>query len=435
MIFELLAVVKSVQVSILGLGLALRGSEGSMTRALSVMRHEQRRLHWQFYFGLFFFHIATACFCAAIFDVPTKIVCISCLVCSFGWMVLDCQSVAQKLWLPPAASLWRSEVDRRPSSRRGVRCSCTGALIPQASTPSRPSSLADGASSAPTRLGGQQRVGTPPSGGGGGGGGGMPERSLGRRGSRRGSFVDRLRLPDPLTGSFRHREYVKATPVAEATMHRGLRSDLSGATAAAATPSGTLSGASAVRHPDEYAVRHLISATVYDWASQQTAQWRCRGQQTVQAALSNADWFRPGGGHRNEFSATRLDAAEQRAPLTADAQRPSSSTRGNAVASRRVGGSGATGATVSSSSQTPVQKVRRRFLFSPPASGKSGASGRSEGGTPTQRGAPRAVDARGRCAGSRAEHHAAEDDDRRRHPWYGECRGRAWPAKGAPLMQ
>ena len=156
----------------------------------------------------------------------------------------------------------------------------------------------------------------------------------------------------------------------------------------------TLSGASAVRHPDEYAVRHLISATVYDWASQQTAQWRCRGQQTVQAALSNADWFRPGGGHRNEFSATRLDAAEQRAPLTADAQRPSSSTRGNAVASRRVGGSGATGATLSSSSQTPVQKVRRRFLFSPPASGKSGASGRSEGGTPTQRGAPRAVDAR-----------------------------------------
>ena len=173
MIFELLAVVKSVQVSILGPGLALRGSEGSMTRALSVMRHEQRRLHWQFYFGLFFFHIATACFCAAIFDVPTKIVCISCLVCSFGWMVLDCQSVAQKLWLPPAASLWRSEVDRRPSSRRGVRCSCTGALIPQASTPSRPSSLADGASSAPTRLGGQQRVGTPPSGSGGGGGGGV----------------------------------------------------------------------------------------------------------------------------------------------------------------------------------------------------------------------------------------------------------------------
>ena len=66
MIFELLAVVKSVQISILGPGLALRGSEGSMTRALSVMRHEQRRLHWQFYFGLFFFHVATACFCAAI---------------------------------------------------------------------------------------------------------------------------------------------------------------------------------------------------------------------------------------------------------------------------------------------------------------------------------------------------------------------------------
>ena len=59
MIFEILAIVKSVQISILGPGLALRGSEGSMTRALSVMRHEQRRLHWQFYIGLFFFHLAT----------------------------------------------------------------------------------------------------------------------------------------------------------------------------------------------------------------------------------------------------------------------------------------------------------------------------------------------------------------------------------------
>ena len=38
MLFQVLAIVKSVQISILGPGLALRGSEGSMTRALSVMR-------------------------------------------------------------------------------------------------------------------------------------------------------------------------------------------------------------------------------------------------------------------------------------------------------------------------------------------------------------------------------------------------------------
>ena len=59
MLFEILAIVKSVQISILGPGLALRGSEGSMTRALSVMRHEQRRLHWEFYIGLIFFFFAT----------------------------------------------------------------------------------------------------------------------------------------------------------------------------------------------------------------------------------------------------------------------------------------------------------------------------------------------------------------------------------------
>merc|ERR1712185_61096 len=71
MLFQILAIVKSVQISILGPGLALRGSEGSMTRALSVMRHEQRRLHWQFYIGIFFFHMATGFFCAALFDVAT----------------------------------------------------------------------------------------------------------------------------------------------------------------------------------------------------------------------------------------------------------------------------------------------------------------------------------------------------------------------------
>ena len=40
-------------------------------------------------------------------------------------MILDCKSVAAELWLPPAASLWRSEVDRR----KNVRYSCTGAVV------------------------------------------------------------------------------------------------------------------------------------------------------------------------------------------------------------------------------------------------------------------------------------------------------------------
>jgi hypothetical protein len=71
MLFEILAIVKAVQLSILGPGLALRGSEGSMTRALSVLRHEQRRLHWQFYIGLFFFHLATGTLRTRLPPAPT----------------------------------------------------------------------------------------------------------------------------------------------------------------------------------------------------------------------------------------------------------------------------------------------------------------------------------------------------------------------------
>ena len=38
-----------------------------MARALTVMRHELDRLHWQFYIGVFFYFMGTACFCFCIF--------------------------------------------------------------------------------------------------------------------------------------------------------------------------------------------------------------------------------------------------------------------------------------------------------------------------------------------------------------------------------
>ena len=104
-----------------------------MTRALSVMRHEQRRLHWEFYMGLFFFHLATGSFCMGLFydhDKVTAFMCVGTLLLSFTWLCLDCRSVAQQLWLPPAASLWRGEVDRRPANQqKSVRYSCTGAVV------------------------------------------------------------------------------------------------------------------------------------------------------------------------------------------------------------------------------------------------------------------------------------------------------------------
>ena len=57
---EIMALVKAMQLSIMGPGLALRGPEGSMTRAVLVMRSEYRGMQRLFYSGLVVFH-ATAC--------------------------------------------------------------------------------------------------------------------------------------------------------------------------------------------------------------------------------------------------------------------------------------------------------------------------------------------------------------------------------------
>ena len=125
MLFEILCVAKSMQISILGPGLAIRGPEGSMTRALTVMRVELERLHWQFYIGVIFYHIATGCFCAVLFDLATGITCACILATSLVWLLLDSQKIADRLWLPPPASLWTREADRRPSAP----CSCTAATV------------------------------------------------------------------------------------------------------------------------------------------------------------------------------------------------------------------------------------------------------------------------------------------------------------------
>ena len=262
MIFEILAIVKSVQISILGPGLALRGSEGSMTRALSVMRHEQRRLHWQFYIGLFFFHLATGAFCSGLFfaiDPSTAIICIVTLCLSFTWMCLDCKSVATQLWLPPAASLWRGEVDRRPLTKQSVRCSCTGAVVP----PGVPSSELSG------------RLPAAPNGNGKASQKGGMRRAAGKIGQ-----IKRAGLPDPLSGSFR------------LPRHEALSSPMAGAP-------HPLNERGKCAHSDEYIVRHLISATMRDWTAQQAAQWHSRGVSALQAL----DFWRPGGGRNRERDA------------------------------------------------------------------------------------------------------------------------------------
>ena len=326
MLFELLAIVKSVQISILGPGLALRGSEGSMTRALSVMRHEQRRLHWEFYMGLFFFHLATGSFCMGLFydhDKVTAFMCVGTLLLSFTWLCLDCRSVAQQLWLPPAASLWRGEVDRRPANQqKSVRYSCTGAVVGVPGTGQHATAAQQQASN---RASAGYSFGAPfgapaPN----GGGGGMYERSLppakpagfnaaggkeGGGGKRRPSM--KPRLPDPFSGSFR----LPDGPGPMMTPGPHIQQQIASAPAPAAhSMAARLMGRGSVtstQHPDESAVRHLISATMVDWTTQQAAQWHRRGS----SALAAADWWLPGGGRRHDPDALINATANPTTPL------------------------------------------------------------------------------------------------------------------------
>ena len=112
-LLEMFTLVKAMQLSILAPGLALRGPEGSMTRALVTLRHEYKRVHTLFYAGLFFFLGATAIYSIAFhydmgihwqgtkldvlrFMVPTII------VASYAWLWSDIRKVVRQLALPNA---------------------------------------------------------------------------------------------------------------------------------------------------------------------------------------------------------------------------------------------------------------------------------------------------------------------------------------------
>jgi len=104
MVLEIFALVKSMQLSILGPGLALRGPEGSMTRALVVMRVEYRRVHSLFYSGLCAFLTSVALYSWAMFQHVAKgalagLVCALIFVASC-FLVYDYRKLYMQLRLP-----------------------------------------------------------------------------------------------------------------------------------------------------------------------------------------------------------------------------------------------------------------------------------------------------------------------------------------------
>ena len=129
MVFEIMAVVKSVQLSILGPKLALRGADGSMTRAVLVMRREERKMHWHFYGGLVFFYATIIAIVWAM--LPWQIALAGTVLMTAGllYTVIEFRDVNKSLYLPllktsyGASNLWSADepVRRGGRARRAER--------------------------------------------------------------------------------------------------------------------------------------------------------------------------------------------------------------------------------------------------------------------------------------------------------------------------
>lgn len=105
MLLEMCALVKSMQLSVMAPGLALRGPEGSMYVSLVVMRREHRKVHAYFYAGLVMFLASIALyvwafFFAAMATAVTVLVSVGC-----AWLFYDATRLFQRLRLPSGSSI------------------------------------------------------------------------------------------------------------------------------------------------------------------------------------------------------------------------------------------------------------------------------------------------------------------------------------------
>ena len=106
MTLEIGAVVKSMQLSILGPGLALRGPEGSVARAIMVMRDEYKKVNALFYAGLANIHLSVAVFIWAEYVTWAAAVLTVIIVSGLGWLYREHQGVAARLRLHNDLGSW-----------------------------------------------------------------------------------------------------------------------------------------------------------------------------------------------------------------------------------------------------------------------------------------------------------------------------------------
>ena len=100
MLLEIGALVKAMQLSILGPGLALRGPEGSVAHAVHVMREEYEYSKKLFYAGLFFFHVAVVVLTWSKFSIWASVSTSAFVLVGLAWLVKETKSTARKLKVP-----------------------------------------------------------------------------------------------------------------------------------------------------------------------------------------------------------------------------------------------------------------------------------------------------------------------------------------------
>eukprot|EP00310_Coccolithus_braarudii_P015460 CAMPEP_0183339692 /NCGR_PEP_ID=MMETSP0164_2-20130417/6529_1 /TAXON_ID=221442 /ORGANISM="Coccolithus pelagicus ssp braarudi, Strain PLY182g" /LENGTH=329 /DNA_ID=CAMNT_0025509739 /DNA_START=53 /DNA_END=1042 /DNA_ORIENTATION=- len=131
LLLEVMAVMKSAQLSIAGPKLALRGPDGSMTHAVLVMRWEEKRMHYYFYGGLLCFHFGTLSVFWGLYTWQTATAVSVIMVIGLAWMLCDTNQLFHALKLPSLAAgvlnLWDAENGGRQNSGQLIRQRRTGA--------------------------------------------------------------------------------------------------------------------------------------------------------------------------------------------------------------------------------------------------------------------------------------------------------------------
>ena len=100
MLLEIGALVKAMQLSIHGPGLALRGPEGSVAHAIHVMREEYAYSKKLFYAGLFFFHVAVVVLTWSKFTSWAAGSISALVLAGLAWLVKETRSTAHRLKVP-----------------------------------------------------------------------------------------------------------------------------------------------------------------------------------------------------------------------------------------------------------------------------------------------------------------------------------------------